>query len=59
MYQNGTQTCEGCLWVDQCGQDSRCEDYSTADDGDAFTYYETVLAENAAEYAELVAEMEV
>lgn len=55
---NAKKTCENCIWYGQCDIKTSCEDYSPIDDADAFTYYETVLTENAIEYAELVAEME-
>ena len=53
----GLHSCKDCIWYDQCGQDEICKDFSPVDDG-SFTYYEGILAENAAEYAELLAEME-
>lgn len=50
------KTCEGCIWEDQCSG-SRCEDYSPANDTEgAFTYYDAVLAENAAEYQAMIEE---
>lgn len=62
MCQNRLRTCDSCIWCGRCGQEptrlSTCEDYSPVDDRDDFTYYEMVLAENAAEYADLVSEME-
>lgn len=55
---NGTKFCSSCIWADQCGQEELCDDYSPTDDSEDFTYYRTVLDENAAEYEELMAEME-
>ena len=57
MKHDGTRCCNNCLWYEQCGCSTACEDYSPIDEQDAFTYYEAVLVENAAEYSELVAEM--
>lgn len=56
---NTKRSCESCIWYGQCGDKTPCEDYTSWDDDPlAFTYYESILTENAAEYAGFVAEME-
>lgn len=62
------KNCISCLWNDQCGELSACEEsglcngrpchhYSPIDDTPGcFTYYESILAENIDEYRLVVAE---
>ena len=46
--------CENCIWFDKCMaagvNPEDCDDYSPADDSDELTYYDSILAENIAEY---------
>ena len=44
------KTCKGCIWVDQCESDKRCEDYTPVDvDEDDVKYYNQIIKENTEE----------
>jgi len=53
------KTCKGCIWVDQCESDKRCEDYTPVDvDEDDVKYYNQIIKENTEEYEDLVKEQD-
>lgn len=53
------KTCKGCIWVDQCESDKRCEDYTPIDvDEDDVKYYNQIIKENTEEYEDLVKEQD-
>lgn len=53
------KTCKGCIWVDQCESDKRCEDYTPVDvDEDDVEYYNQIIKENTEEYEDLVKEQD-
>ena len=53
------KTCKGCIWVDQCESDKRCEDYTPVDvDEDDVKYYNQIIKENKEEYEDLVKEQD-
>ena len=56
------QKCEGCIWFDQCGCDTVCEDYDPVqpeeEEADAEMAYELDLLERHGEYLEYVKEQD-
>ena len=50
---NKKHNCEDCIWYDQCigtgTMTADCDDYTPAED-DGVAHYDSVLAENVAEY---------
>lgn len=52
--RNRQHKCKNCIWYDKCvavGVDAEdCDDFDPVDTGDELTYYDSILAENIAEY---------
>jgi len=57
MNTRNYERCNNCLWGDQCRDDPRCDDYTPLDPScEDITYYDSVLAENYADYELMVQE---